>query len=41
MDIKDATRKRSPVVTVLYLAGPAMDTIFGEEKDYEIAVKKL
>jgi hypothetical protein len=44
MDIKDGTRKRN---LLLYLASPEVDEIFktlpeiGEEKDFELAVKKL
>jgi hypothetical protein len=44
MDIKDTTRKRS---LLLYLAGPEVEKIFetipdnGEEKDYDVAAKKL
>ena len=44
MDIKDTTRKRS---LLLYLADPEVEKIFetipdnGEEKDYDVAAKKL
>ena len=44
MDIKDATRKRS---LLLYLAGPDVEKMFetfpdnGDEKDYDVAAKKL
>ncbi len=44
MDIKDTTRKRS---LLLYLAGSEVEKIFetipdnGEEKDYDVAAKKL
>jgi hypothetical protein len=44
MDIKDGTRKCN---LLLYLAGPEVDKIFetlpetGQEKDFELAVKKL